>query len=101
VYLNIVLVCNIVCLVCRIIWSRFVFLVCFAFIVEFDLHIPMPILCWSRSRFLVVVQKGFKICSPGTVLARRRIRTVGNLRVVISRASVGQWLNWDNIVRVQ
>ncbi len=34
---------------------------------------------------------------PGTVLMRRRIRRVGSLRVVVSRASVGQWLNWDSM----
>jgi len=32
------------------------------------------------------------------VLTRRKIRSVGNFRVGVARAPVGQWLNWDRIM---
>jgi len=35
---------------------------------------------------------------PGTVLARCKIRRVVSFRVVVLRASVGVWLNWDRIL---
>ena len=55
---------------------------------------------------LMLVAIFLSCCSPGrfsssrhkTVLARRKIRRVGSFRVVVSRASVGQWFNWDMIL---
>ena len=35
---------------------------------------------------------------PDTALTRRRIRRVGSLKAVVSRAYVDQWLNWDKIM---
>ena len=40
----------------------------------------------------------FSNSRPGTVLTRRKIRRVGSFSVVVSRASVGRWLNWDRIL---
>lgn len=64
------------------------------------------VLSTVRDADLMLVAVSLSCCSPGsflrsrpdTVLARRKIRRVGSLRVVVSRASIGQWLNRDMIL---
>ncbi len=97
IYFSFVVVCNAVQQVCRIIWCRFFLGVCFSCLV-------LSIVC-DVDLMLIVISL-LSCCSPGrfsnsklvTVLARRKIRRAGSFRVVVSRASVGQWLNWDRIL---
>jgi len=63
----------------------------FSIVCDADLmSVTISLSCCSLERF--------SNSRPGTVLARRKMRSVGSLRVVVSRASVGQWLNWDRFM---
>jgi len=93
VYWSILGVCSGVLRVCHILWCpvvlnvRVLLFSCLAWSIRCDADRMLVAISLSWYRLGKLSNS-----NPGMVPARRRIRSVGSLRVLVSRASNGQWL---------